>query len=197
METLPAEVKNEILEYLDDIDLARSRELNREFNELAGDERLWHKRVDRKYGDIPQICDSWRLTYRDIDKVRPRKAITATFEHQGDIYDVLTYPIDETRETKVYEEITNDLVDKLVQSYGPIVVDDDFFNRFYDDYLRRHEVDDFDPYALDPNNPMDSITINGYIKGFKDFVLNKVINDGSISSEDWMVTIWTVELKYF
>lgn len=181
METLPDELKNEVLKYLTADELSRSREINREFRDLAEDEYLWKDQVNRKYGQIPQICDSWRLTYRDFPKLRPVETIVVTYDsNMFDAVDV--YPIDEfTNLERLYPMIVQDIFDTLMDGLGDIPFEAET---------------DFNPYTLNLNDQDDVFMLDNYLFELKTRILNRIRHGGRIEGIDWSITIARVNPKY-
>jgi hypothetical protein len=192
MDTLPTEIKNDILDYLNDRELALTREINQDFKSIAEDERRWRDRTYRKFGKVPQICDSWRLTYRDINEVRPDKAVVVIYFRYDTIFNIKVY-LDSTNKPRMFENIVDDIFDELVSIAGPIVIDEEFSNNYH---LERHGRN-LNLYDLDVDNPYHIQTIEEYLKEFREFVAEKVKNNGEIRTLEYSVLISAQIPEYF
>lgn len=63
MESLPHEIKLNILRNLTAKQIIKTCLINKEFSQLCRDESLWKKLVEEKFGNIPKKYGSWYNTY--------------------------------------------------------------------------------------------------------------------------------------
>jgi hypothetical protein len=175
MDTIPDEIKDRILQYLTDEEYIKSGEINRDFNALATDERQWKERTYRKYGEVPRICDSWRLTYRDHGKNVPsHMTVVVPFNDDMMLNNVIGiyYPHDE-------EKITSDIYDYMIETYGdpPATA-----------LLTDHYMDDNpdSTFLLVNPNPNDRRDFQRYMRRF---ISRAVNNYDSIAGDNWYISI--------
>lgn len=185
MDTLPDEIKIRILNQLDTKELGRVGNVNRELSNLSSDQSIWKDKVKTRFGDIPQICDSWKLTYRDYPNVRARRVKVVTHADYNEV-DGLTsnviglYDFDEDIHT-----IVEDIFDTLIDFYGDVPIVDDFTTHY------RYTVY---PHIL--NNYVDEININKYQLALKDYILSRTEKDLDLRGNGWEIKIKTRPINY-
>jgi hypothetical protein len=190
MDTLPTEIKDNILDYLNDRELALTREINQDFKSIAEDERRWKERTYRKYGEVPQICDSWRLTYRDLPIARPQNVIVIhinngilvcrimrVFSYVGDIDDEIINKITDY----IYDEVTGADFQRLLGG------------EFYYRYMEDHP----DIVSLDPDDGATlQSDIDDYLSAYRRYIYDAVRHNDYIDGNGWEIGVSKIPVTY-
>lgn len=172
METLPEEVKINILEYLNANELSALSNTNNQYRRLSYDENLWRRIVKDEFDNIPLFCNSWLNTYkigRFYSKIYNVSFMDVFNGNDFGVLGLYTNPKDIALTVASFLASNNRISDLV---FGYIEENEDVFNIDPDNY-----ESNIIRYVSTNGRLPDHNNTNIYIKLLNDAILNIIENN--------------------